>query len=286
MALDLEFLKKEYDEALKQTGGRDFWSPRENANLIRILPQSGGKLFYKKIGVHYGLLSSGLEICPQESLNKLCPVCEVVKELYKLETPEAVRVISSLRVQHKYLMNILALDSDVVNVVQFISGVKVWRDVLSIILDPDYGDITDVATGRNVVIEKIVPPGNKLKTEYKVRSKPDRTKISEPAILNAIPDLDEFLQKKVKSYDSLLEVFVGGKESLASIGIIGLIAKYSEKKTGYMTFDAVSEARVEKVLDKLTNGAMNTRESKISEVKPTGGEDAIRDRIKELFKSK
>ena len=277
MALDLEFLKKEYDEALKQTGGGEFWNPRENANLIRILPQKEGKLFYKKVGVHFGLLGSGREFCPQESLGTPCPVCDVVKELYKVETPEAVRVVSNLRVQHKYLLNVLALDQDTVGVVQYLAGVKVWRDLLSIILDPDYGDITDAATGRNVVVEKIVPPGNKLKTEYKVRSKPDRTKISDPTILNSIPDLDEFVQKKVKSPDVLLELLVGGKEGMSSIGITGLIARYLEKKGGFGRVDSSFDAPVDKSMEKSTGS-----EIKKPEVKT--GDDAIRDRIKDLFK--
>jgi hypothetical protein len=61
-------------------------------------------------------------------------------------------------------------------------GKTVYQELLSIIADPDYGDITDVKSGRDIVVEYI--PQEKSDTNFAktmVRPKPNQTPLSPDA---------------------------------------------------------------------------------------------------------
>jgi hypothetical protein len=57
-------------------------------------------------------------------------------------------------------------------------GKTVYQEILAIIADPDYGDITDENEGRDVVIE-IVEEAGKTYPETRIRVKPNVTKLTE-----------------------------------------------------------------------------------------------------------
>ena len=63
-------------------------------------------------------------------------------------------------------------------------GKTVYQELLSVIADPDYGDITDATTGRDIGIERQTPAeaGNQY-GKTTVRVKPNQTPITEDATL-------------------------------------------------------------------------------------------------------
>ena len=85
-------------------------------------------------------------------------------------------------------------------------GKTVYQELLSVIADPDYGDITDPVNGRDVVVEFISAEetGASFPTT-KIRVKPNQTPISdEPEILEKVKeqqDIREIYQEL--SYDDL-----------------------------------------------------------------------------------
>jgi len=92
--------------------------------------------------------------------------------------------------------------------VRFMSfGKTVYTELLSIISDPDYGDITDVKNGRDIVIEYI--PQEKSDTNFAktmVRPKPNQTPLAESAekidkMLKEQPDIRAIF--KEPSYEEL-----------------------------------------------------------------------------------
>ena len=227
MALDLELLKKEFQEAVAQQTQEEYWVPEMGESLIRILPPVDGKLFYKKVGIHYRLAGSGMEFCPKLTADDQCPICEVVDELRKSKSPAAVQLVNRLAVVERYLMNIIPLGEDQKKVRQYIAPKTVRLALLKIILDPDYGDITDLERGRNVVIEKVQGGGGFV--NYSVRAKPKEISVREllgrELALNEIPDLDDFVMKRIKTYDRLKVVLYGGEQELA---MDELVERYSD----------------------------------------------------------
>jgi len=227
MALDLELLKKEFQEAVAQQVQEEYWVPEMGESLIRILPPADGKLFYKKVGIHYRLAGSGMEFCPRMTADDQCPICEVVDELRKSKSPAAVQLVNRLAGVERYLMNIIPLNEDQKRVRQYIAPKTVRLALLKIILDPDYGDITDLERGRNVVIEKVQGGGGFV--NYSVRVKPREISVREllgrELTLGEIPDLNDFVMKRIKSYDRLKVVLYGGEQELA---MEELVERYSD----------------------------------------------------------
>jgi hypothetical protein len=227
MALDFELLRKEYQEAMTQQATEEYWVPDFGENIVRVLPPRDGRMFYKKVGVHYRLVGSGMEYCPKLTEGLSCPVCEVVEQLRKMKTPVAVQIVNRLAVVERYLMNVIPLKEGEEKLVrQYLAPKTVRLALLKIVLDPDYGDITDLVKGRNVVIEKIQASGGFV--NYSVRAKPREVSVKEilgrELKIEEIPDLNEFVSVRLKGYDELKAVLFGGEEEL---GVEELVERYS-----------------------------------------------------------
>jgi hypothetical protein len=227
MALDFELLRKEYQEAIAQQAVDEYWVPELGENLIRVLPPRNGKLFYKRVGVHFKLVGSGMAYCPRVTEGLSCPVCEVVDQLKKMKTPVATQLVNRLAVVERFLMNIIPLKEGEERVIrQYLAPKTVRLSLLKTILDPDYGDITDLVRGRNVVIEKVQGSGGFV--NYTVRVKPREVSVKEilgrELLIEEIPGLDEFVHKRLKGYDELKSILYGGDEDL---GVEGLVERYT-----------------------------------------------------------
>jgi hypothetical protein len=86
-------------------------------------------------------------------------------------------------------------------------GKTVYQELLSIIADPDYGDISDPVNGRDVSVEFISAEESGASfPKTNIRVKPNQTPISdEPSVLEAVKtsqkDITEIYQEQ--SYDDL-----------------------------------------------------------------------------------
>ena len=88
-------------------------------------------------------------------------------------------------------------------------GKTVYQELLSVIADPDYGDITDPSNGRDIMIERQTPAeaGNQY-GKTTVRVKPNQTPITEDkaqleAVFNTQSDINELYTEP--TYDDLKE---------------------------------------------------------------------------------
>jgi len=232
MALDFELLRREYQEAVAQQAVDEYWVPDFGENLVRVLPPVDGTLFYKKVGVHYRLVGSGMEFCPKLTEGASCPVCEVVDQLRKMGTPVAMQLVNRLAVVERYLMNVVPLKEGEEKMIrQYLAPKTVRLALLKIVLDPDYGDVTDLERGRNIVIEKVQASGGFV--NYSVRAKPRETSVREvlgrQLRMEEIPDLNEFVRRRMKGYHELKAVLYGSDEDL---GVEELMEKYSSMSSG------------------------------------------------------
>jgi hypothetical protein len=80
-------------------------------------------------------------------------------------------------------------------------GKTVYQELLGIIADPDYGDISDATTGRDIVVERQTPAeaGNQY-GKTTIRVKPNVTALSDDSnllqrLLDEQPDIKELYQE-------------------------------------------------------------------------------------------
>ena len=99
-------------------------------------------------------------------------------------------------------------------------GKTVYQELLSIIADPDYGDITDAVSGRDVAVEfKTAEETGKSFPSTSIRVKPNQTPITEDAsVLDTIKESQKNITEiyQERSYDELTqalsEYLNGGSE--------------------------------------------------------------------------
>jgi hypothetical protein len=226
-----ENLQKLRDK-LKHTnmgGGRQgFWSPPEGRSVIRILPPIGDmEFFFQTVGRH-NFPPDGKKncYCPAfTSEDKLeCPVCELVNELYKGDKASK-QMAKELGMKRSYWMNVIIRgDKGGEDEGPFIytPGVQVFGAIAQLVNDPDYGDVYDVESGLDLILNR---EGTDINTKYTVNPRRNSTPLSDAddvaqgwldnakdlafVELTADPDEDHDIQEGknvwVLPYDRLVE---------------------------------------------------------------------------------
>jgi len=163
----LDALRKKLEKT-DMGGSRGFWSPQQGGNDIRILPETGDMpFFFQEVGRHY-LPGEKMVYCPSfTSEGDLdCPVCDLVSELYSLGDPTSKKLAGDIRVRKMYWMNVMVREGKNSNgPFIYTPGVTVFSSIVSLVNDPDYGDIFDLEEGTDITVER---SGTGLNTEYQV----------------------------------------------------------------------------------------------------------------------
>lgn len=170
--------------ATVDTGGaKGFWSPPSGDSIIRILPEVGDmEFFFQEVGSHYIPGEKSMSIyCPNFTSGGMhdCPICELVGELWRGDEMDK-ELAKKLRHDRKFWMNVVVRDKDDAggNTASgpyiFTPGVTIYNAILALINNPTIGDITDIDTGIDLLINK---KGEKLNTEYQVFNRPSRVDI-------------------------------------------------------------------------------------------------------------
>ena len=153
----------------------------EGVTIVRILPEVGDMpRFFQEVGIHQMPGKDGKRVyCPKfTSRGKLnCPVCEIVDQLYQAGDTASKAFAGQIRVQKKYWMNVIARADDKVGPKIYTPGVLVFRQLMSLIQDPDYGDITDVEDGYDIKIER--KGKGKTDTDYQARAAKNSSPLSD-----------------------------------------------------------------------------------------------------------
>lgn len=202
MNLDIRAMQKKLEKL--QNKGKEvkesaFWKPEDGSHEIRILPTSDGDPF-KEFWFHYNVGNMGI-MCPKRNFGEECPICEFATKLFKEGDEESVAMAKELFVRQRFCSPILVRGDEK-------NGVKVWsysktvyEDLLKTVLDPDYGDITDLDNGFDLKVEKGKISGARYST-MKVKVKPKSTPMCRDTtskeckeLLDSIPDFSSLFQR-------------------------------------------------------------------------------------------
>ena len=208
--MDLNAIKSKLNQLQSTTSTKNnFWKPDPGKQVVRVVPYTHNKdnpfieLFF-----HYGL-GNKTYLSPM-SFGRPDPVAEFADKLKSTGNKDEW-------IQGKRLEPKMRTFAPVVVRGQESEGVKFWgfgktvyQELLSVIADPDYGDITDATNGRDIQIERQTPAeaGNQY-GKTTVRVKPNQTPITEnkdvlEKVLNGQSDLIELYTEP--SYDELKDV--------------------------------------------------------------------------------
>ena len=177
-----------------RSGNTQFWTPKEGANTIRILPpwRPDGDEFWEEAGSHWSVgPGNKMFYCPNKTNGASCYLCEVVEDLLTSEYEEDLDKASRMKARTSILYNIVDLKEPEVGVQVYRSGVKVFEQLLQYASDSEWGDFTDPDEGFDVVIRRT---GEGISTQYSVALKRSPSPIQDPNWLDQLKDLHSLVQ--------------------------------------------------------------------------------------------
>tara|TARA_B100000683_G_scaffold216677_1_gene212406 strand:+ start:159 stop:911 length:753 start_codon:yes stop_codon:yes gene_type:complete len=207
--MDLNAIKKRLNQ-LQTTNNRtsSLWKPQPGKTQIRIVPYAFNKdnpfieLFF-----HYNL--NNRSYLSPISFGRPDPIEEFAQKLKGSGSKEDYQLSRKLEAKMRTFAPVIVRGEEKQGVKFWGFGKTVYQELLSIIADPDYGDITDPVNGRDVSVEFITAEESGASfPKTNIRVKPNQTPISEePDVLELVKtqqDIKEIYQEL--SYDDLTEV--------------------------------------------------------------------------------
>ena len=209
--MDIDAIKSKLATLQSTSNTKDnFWKPEPGKQVVRVVPYKHNKdnpfieLFF-----HYNLGNNKTYLSPL-SFGRPDPVAEFADKLKSTGNKDEWIQGKRLEPKMRTFAPVIVRGKESEGVKFWGFGKTVYQELLGVIADPDYGDITDATTGRDIGIERQTPAeaGNQY-GKTTVRVKPNQTAITEDAeqlqsIFDNQADLTELYTEP--SYDELKEV--------------------------------------------------------------------------------
>jgi len=220
MPIDFAEVRKKLAKISGQNSTRDaYWKPEQDTTYtIRIVPFTNNegqpfkeRYFYYNIGKNPGLLTPN-------QFGKKDPIQELIDSLRADGTPESREMCKTLYPKMRAYAAVIVRGEEDKGPRLWSFGKNVYQSLLGLILDEDYGDITDVSEGRDIKVTVTKPPGAQYaKTDITVRPKQSALSDDSKLVtkwLDAVPDIDAIMP--LKSYEELEKIineWVAGGEA-------------------------------------------------------------------------
>ena len=220
MAIDLEALRKKHEELSgnksDQTFLNNFLRLEDGTNLVRILPwKDDEKEFYAETKIHRVEMSDGnvRNFHCRKVHNEACPLCDAYFKLWKMSSDkedEFANKARQIKPRERYYMNVVVRDSEEDQKVKILSvGQIIFKKVIGTMLDEDFGDITDLQTGHDYKIIKVMDgPWPKYdQSQPRPKAEPAGSNQDISAWMESLHDIHELV--KLEEYDAVKEVAEG-----------------------------------------------------------------------------
>jgi hypothetical protein len=237
MSLNIAALKAKLNQFTKQGNTSDaLWKPTEGKHVIRIVPwKENRENPFIELYFHY--LGNKTHLSPTSYGNR-DPIMEFAEALAAGGTKDDWAQARPFRPKLRTFVPIVVRGEESKGVRFMSFGKTVYQELLSIIADPDYGDITDVKNGRDIVVEYV--PQEKSDTNFAktmVRPKPNQTPVANDAdtiqkFLTEQPDIRSIF--KEPSYEELkvaLERYLDPSAGAAPVAVDPVVETPMTKPT-------------------------------------------------------
>jgi len=241
MGIDLSKMREKLS-SLNNKGGNGksaFWRPQDGEQSIRIVPTPDGDPF-KEYFFHYNLGKNPGFLCPKRNFGDDCPVCNFVRTLYNEGDEESVKMAKKLNARQRFFSPVMVRGEEAEGVRVWGYGKMAYQELLNLVLNPDYGDITDVDEGTDLLLKYGKPPGASFpQTSLTPRRRSsalveDKEQIK--TLLEAVPDFVKLFDKKEgNDIQAMLDEFLLGEDDAEDASVETV--KYSSGKD-----DAVDKA--------------------------------------------
>jgi len=216
MGINLAKMKEKLD-ALENRGQKKsvFWRPEDGEQTIRIVPTADGDPF-KEFWFHYNLGKNAGFLSPKKNFGEEDPLNDFIRQLYKDGSEDSIKMAKNLSARQRFFAPVIVRGEEDQGVRLWGFGKTAYRELLGLVLNPEYGDITDVTEGTDLTIQYGKPPGAQFpQTSITPRRKPSPLAGSEAeisAFLDQIPDFTEVFERKTpQQVQNMLDEFLLGE---------------------------------------------------------------------------
>ena len=209
MAINLDAIKAKLNQ-LQTTGARrdNLWKPEPGKQVVRIVPyQHDRDNPFQELYFHYNLGKKNY-LSPV-TYGKPDPVVEFCEKLKASGNSDEWKLGKQMEPKMRTYVPVIVRGKESEGVKMWGFGKTVYQELLGFITDPDYGDISDASTGRDIVVERQTPAeaGNQY-GKTTIRVKPNQTALSEDSellekLLNGQPNIGELYSEP--TFDELKE---------------------------------------------------------------------------------
>ena len=222
MAINVDKMKQRKAALDSRGGNRDtFWRPQDGEQCIRIVPTADGDPF-KDYWFHYNVGNNPGFLSPKKNFGEGDPLDDFVRKLFNEGTEESIKMAKSLMARQRFFSPVLVRGEEEKGVRIWGYGKMVYEQLLNLVLNPEYGDITDTETGTDLVLHYGKPQGASF-PQTKLTPRRRSSVLCDDAVggdercvemLESIPDFDTLFERKTpEDVGTLLDAFLLGDES-------------------------------------------------------------------------
>ena len=211
MGIDFDKMKAKRDALENRGNGKSvFWRPEDGEQTIRLLPTADGDPF-KQYWFHYNLGKNAGFLSPKKNFGEDDPLDSFIRQLYKDGSDDSVRMAKDLSARQRFFSPVLVRGEEGEGVRLWGYGKMAYKELLNLVLNPEYGDITDSVEGTDITLTYTKPtrPGAYPQTNLKMRRNTspllgDADAI--PGLLENMPDFDSLFERLTpEQVDAILD---------------------------------------------------------------------------------
>lgn len=183
MAVNLDLIKKKLQQMQQQSTGsgsktnENIWKPPVGKSQIRIVPYKFDKGNpFQEMYFHYEIGKKTM-LSPT-SYGKPDPIVEFSDKLKRSGNKDDWKLGKKIEPKFRVIVPIVVRGEEEKGVKYWSFGKQIYTELLGIMADPDYGDITDPINGRDITVEHIAPEKEGAFPTYTIRVKPNTTAVT------------------------------------------------------------------------------------------------------------
>ena len=215
MGIDLDKMKAKLNAVSGKGKKSDmFWRPEDGEQTIRIVTPPDGDPF-KDYWFHYNVGNVPGFLSPKRNFGEDCPLDKFVRQLFDEGGEENVKMAKSLMARQRFFSPVIVRGEEDKGVRIWGYGKTAYVELLNLVLNPDYGDITDPESGTDLVLKYGKPAGAQFpQTTLTPRRRPtplmeDSEKTAQ--FLDSVPDMSDLFERKTpEQIQTILDEFLLG----------------------------------------------------------------------------
>jgi len=221
MAIDMKKMRAKLAATQNRGSARTsaFWRPQDGDQTIRIVPTADGDPF-KEYWFHYNLGKNAGFLSPKKNFGDDDPLDSFVRQLFNEGTDESIKMAKNLMARQRFFAPVIVRGEENRGVRIWGFGKTVYEQLLQLVLNPEYGDITDVEAGTDLQLNYGKPAGAQFPQTKLMPSRrttaicPDISSEECAELLESIPDFNTLFERKSsEDVQRMLDEYLSDDES-------------------------------------------------------------------------